>query len=364
MLPLVAGLLITSISAGTIVGKTGRYKIFPVSGTLVMAVGLFLLSRLNEHTSTLVSSLSMVVLGAGIGLCMQVLTLIVQNTSNYEDLGVATSGVTFFRTLGSAFGAAVFGSLFANFLASRLPGALQASPGVNPAVTHTPKALHTLPAERIAPVVHAYAQSLDKVFLWAAPVALAGFLLALALKEVPLRGSARASSGDLGDGFGMPTQESSEQRLERTIAAILRARGRERAASVVQRSGTTLPPAAAWGVIEIMRFDRVRGRADINEIARWHKLPAAVLEPTFGQLATQGMISRSNGSLTITPTGQAEVNRLTTAMRAWLVEQLADWEQPPDDRQIGQALERIARRMLADDDETDRGKPPLAASTA
>ena len=129
MLPLVAGLLITSIAAGTIVGKTGRYKIFPVAGTLIMAVGLFLMSRLNEHTSTLVASLYMVVLGAGIGLCMQVLTLIVQNTSSYQDLGVATSGVTFFRTLGSSFGAAVFGSLFANFLAGRLPGCVARQPG-------------------------------------------------------------------------------------------------------------------------------------------------------------------------------------------------------------------------------------------
>ncbi len=363
MLPLVAGLLTTSIAAGTIVGKTGRYKIFPVAGTLIMAVGLYLMSRLNEHTSTLATSLYMVVLGAGIGLCMQVLTLIVQNTSSYQDLGVATSGVTFFRTLGSSFGAAVFGSLFANFLASRLPDALRASPGVNPAVTHTPKALHALPAEQIQPIVHAYAQSLEKVFLWAIPVALAGFLLSLALKEVPLRDSARASAGDLGDGFGMPAQQSSEQCLERAVAAILRERGREHGPRILERSGTSLTTAGAWGVIQIMRFAYVRGGADIDEIARWYRLPAAVLEPTFEQLAGEGMVARSNGSLTLTPAGQAEGARLTQALRAWLVEQLADWKLNPDNEQIDGALDHIARRML-NDDETDSGQPQLAAATA
>jgi EmrB/QacA subfamily drug resistance transporter len=363
MLPLVAGLLITSIAAGTIVGKTGRYKIFPVAGTLIMAVGLFLMSRLSEHTSTLVASGYMVVLGAGIGLCMQVLTLVVQNTSSYQDLGVATSGVTFFRTLGSSFGAAVFGSLFANFLASRLPNALRASPGVNLAVTRTPKALHALPAGQIQPIVHAYAQSLEKVFLWAVPVALAGFLLALALKEVPLRDSAKASAGDLGDGFGMPAQQSSEQCLERAIAAILRERGREQAPRILDRSGTSLTTAVAWGVIQIMRFAHVRGGADIDEIARWYRLPAAVLEPTFEQLASQGMAARSNGSLTLTPAGQTEGERLANALRAWLVEQLADWELNPDDGQINRALDHIARRML-NDDETDNRLPQLAATTA
>ncbi len=281
---------------------------------------------------------------------MQVLTLIVQNTSTYEDLGVATSGVTFFRTLGSSFGAAVFGSLFANFLASRLPGAIRASPGVSPAVTHTPKALHALPADRVVPIVHAYAQSLEKVFLWAVPVALVGFLLALALEEVPLRGSSKASAGDLGDAFGMPTQEGSERRLERAVAATWRVWGREQLPQILHRSGSTLSIATAWGVTEIMRFTRVRGTAVIADIARWHRVPAAVLEPTFAQLGALGMASRSNGTLMLTDAGQAEVDRLTSAMRAWLVEQLADWEQSPDEQQIGQAVDRIARRMLAEDE--------------
>ena len=119
-LPMVVGLLAMSMSSGVIVGRTGKYKIFPVAGTAVMAVGFVLLSRMGPDTSTLVQSLYLVVLGAGIGMCMQVLVLIVQNTVDFSDLGVATSGVTFFRTIGSSFGAAVFGSLFNNFLHSRI----------------------------------------------------------------------------------------------------------------------------------------------------------------------------------------------------------------------------------------------------
>ena len=93
-LPMVAGLLLTSISSGTLVGRTGRYKVFPVAGTLIMAVGFVLLSRMDASTSAVVQSLSLFVLGTGIGMCMQVLVLIVQNASDFADLGVATSGVT------------------------------------------------------------------------------------------------------------------------------------------------------------------------------------------------------------------------------------------------------------------------------
>ena len=121
---MVLGLLVTSLGSGVIVGRTGRYKIFPVAGTAIMALGFVLLSPMGPGTSLLVQSLYLLVLGAGIGLSMQVLILVVQNTVDFTDLGVATSGVTFFRTIGSSFGAAIFGSLFTNFLEDRLPAAM------------------------------------------------------------------------------------------------------------------------------------------------------------------------------------------------------------------------------------------------
>ena len=168
-LPMVVGLLAMSMSSGVIVGRTGRYKIFPVAGTAVMAVGFVLLSRMGPDTSTLLQSLYLVVLGAGIGMCMQVLVLIVQNTVDFSDLGVATSGVTFFRTIGSSFGAAVFGSLFNNFLHSRIGDALAKS-GAPPEAAQSPDALHKLAPEMAAPIAAAYADALDLVFLCAAPV--------------------------------------------------------------------------------------------------------------------------------------------------------------------------------------------------
>ena len=115
-LPMVLGLIVASVSAGNVVSHTGRYRIFPIVGSVVMAVGMWGLSRLDQFSTTLETSGAMLVLGVGIGLSMQVLTIIVQNTVEYRDLGVATSGVTFFRTMGSSFGAAVFGTLYANQL--------------------------------------------------------------------------------------------------------------------------------------------------------------------------------------------------------------------------------------------------------
>lgn len=119
-LPLVIGLLAASIFSGNVVSKTGKYRIFPIIGSLIMTVGLYLLSRMGPGSGVWLESLYMLVLGVGIGLSMQVLTIAVQNTVDYADLGTATSGVTFFRTLGSSFGTAVFGTIYANTLGPNL----------------------------------------------------------------------------------------------------------------------------------------------------------------------------------------------------------------------------------------------------
>src|SRR3954464_7496881 len=184
-LPMVAGLLLTSMGSGVLVSRTGRYKIFPVVGTAVMFVGFVLLSRMNAGTPMLLQSLYLFILGTGIGMCMQVLILIVQNTSSFTDLGVATSGVTFFRTIGSSFGAAIFGALFAHFLSGRIGPALAAG-GAPPAAAQSPQVLHQLPHDVAAPIVNAEAASLALGFPCAGPGAVVGFVLALMLKEVPL----------------------------------------------------------------------------------------------------------------------------------------------------------------------------------
>ncbi len=120
LLPLMAGLLIVSIGSGQVISRTGRYRIFPIVGTALMTVGLLLLSRMGIGTSPVVSSLFMIVLGMGLGSVMQVLVLVVQNAVPYSELGVATSGATFFRSIGGSFGTAIFGAIFSNVLVGNL----------------------------------------------------------------------------------------------------------------------------------------------------------------------------------------------------------------------------------------------------
>src|SRR5271166_3775042 len=247
-LPKVAGMLLTSMGSGVLVGRTGRYKIFPVAGTAVMAIAFLLMSRMNPSTSAVLQSLYLFILGAGIGMCMQVLILIVQNTSRFEDLGVATSGVTFFRTIGSSFGAAIFGSLFTNFLRARIGPAIAAS-GASPTAANPPEALHRLPRAMAAPIVNAYATSLTQVFLWAVPVALVGFALALFLREVPLREIGKPAA-DLGDGFAMPTTQSTEEMLETAIGRLLRGEPGMRLRSIAMRPDCQLDVAELWASCE------------------------------------------------------------------------------------------------------------------
>ena len=125
LLPMVGGLLITSIGSGQLIARTGRYKIFPIIGTALLVVALFLLSRLDEYTSIAVTSIDFLVLGFALGLIIQVLVIAVQNSADYADLGAATSGVTFFRSIGGSFGVSIFGAIFSNRLAAELAAALR-----------------------------------------------------------------------------------------------------------------------------------------------------------------------------------------------------------------------------------------------
>jgi len=350
-LPMVVGMLITSTGSGTLVGRTGRYKIFPVTGTALMAVAFLLMSRMDPSTSALVQSVYLVILGAGIGLSMQVLVLIVQNTSNFEDLGVATSGVTFFRTIGSSFGAAIFGSLFVNFLNRRLGPALAASGAPADAVS-SPGALHRQPHNVAAPIVAAYSESLSQVFLWAVPVALVGFVLALFLREVPLR-DIHNSAVDLGDGFGMPTTDTPERLLENAIARMLRGDPGMRLRSIAMRADCRLDVARLWGVMRIYRFGQMYGTARLSDIGDSLRIPFEVLEPTFARLVATGYVQRDGDQMWLTPSGVQQVNYVYSLLLAWIADKLArspSYAGRPDRREVEAALERIAHRVLAQRD--------------
>jgi EmrB/QacA subfamily drug resistance transporter len=188
MLPLMAGLLGASIVSGRIISRIGRYKLFPIAGTGITAVGMFLLSQLEVGTAPWVASLYMLVVGVGIGLVMQVLVLVVQNAAPRRDVGVATSTATFFRSMGGSLGVAVFGAIFASHLTSELKAlpagaASRLSGGINV----NPAQIHALPDAVRHDYLVAFVNSLQPVFLLGAALAAVAFALAWLLKEVPLR---------------------------------------------------------------------------------------------------------------------------------------------------------------------------------
>ncbi|MCB0924117.1 MAG: MFS transporter [Mycobacterium sp.] len=346
-LPMVAGLLMTSMGSGALVGRTGRYKIFPVLGTAIMAVAFVLLSQMTAATPVWRQSLDLFVLGAGIGLCMQVLIMTVQNTVDFSDLGVATSGVTFFRTIGSSFGAAIFGSLFANFLGSRIGPALAAS-GAPAEAAQSPQVLHRLPPETAAPIVEAYADALGDVFLYAAPVAVVGFVFALLLKEVPLR-EIDSAPVDLGEGFAMPSAETPEEILETAVGRMMRDSEDLRLRSMVGRPGCELDSGRLWALLQVYRNKQVFGSARLSDIAERLRVPREVIEPTFDRLVTTGYALRTGDELWLTQAGVRQIDVASAAIVRRIVHRLAvseSFEGRPDRVQVEAALERIAHRLL------------------
>lgn len=338
LMPMVIGLIITSMASGTIVGRTGKYKIFPILGGAVSALGMYLLSRMGPDTGLLESSLYLFVLGLGLGLSMQVLTIVVQNTVPYQDLGVATSGVTFLRTLGSSFGVALFGTVYSNSLAPA--AAAQGAQG--------PVAVHNLPSPLREVVVGGYAAALQNVFLAAIPVGILAMLIALFLRQVPLRDSARAAANDLGEGFSVPEGDNRADLLERAISNVWRHKGLVMGPQVLRSAGLPISTADAWCLSRVALFDEYRGEARLEAIANRYRVPAAVLEPAFESCLRAGYLTRADGEFRPTVRGLAEFDRISAAWRDWLASELSDWENVGDE-EFGQALDHAARQLITED---------------
>ncbi|WP_369232101.1 MFS transporter [Streptomyces sp. R21] len=188
MLPMMGGIVGASVISGQLISHTGRYKVFPVLGGALSALGMWLLSRLEVDTPRLHYSIWMAVLGAGIGMVMPVLVLAVQNSVRPADLGTATSANNYFRQIGGSVGAAVFGTLFAgrltDSLADRLPP--RAGGGLPDAESLTPQLVRALPAALRDDYIGAYADAMPRIFLYLVPVLVMGLLIAFFLKEKPL----------------------------------------------------------------------------------------------------------------------------------------------------------------------------------
>jgi EmrB/QacA subfamily drug resistance transporter len=189
LLPLMAGLLVMSIGSGQVISRTGKYRFFPIMGSALMTIGLYLLHLMGMHTSTFLDAIYMLVLGLGIGGVMQVLVIIVQNGVPHSELGVATSGATFFRSIGGSFGTAIFGAIFSNVLVGNLASHLHgiALPHGFSAADATPALLSHLPAAVHAGFVAGYAESIQTVFLVAVPIAALAFLFTWLIPQVELK---------------------------------------------------------------------------------------------------------------------------------------------------------------------------------
>jgi EmrB/QacA subfamily drug resistance transporter len=188
LIPMMLGATSTSLLSGLVTSRTGRYKILPIIGGVIMTLGLWLLTHLGTDTSRLTSALYFVVLGIGMGFLMQITSLIVQNSVGLADMGVASSSRAFFQQIGGSIGVSLFGVIFVRKLndamAARLPGAHLASSGgqFNPlTIVHLPTTIRDA-------AFYAISHAEDSVFIWTIPATAAVFLLALFIKEIPLRG--------------------------------------------------------------------------------------------------------------------------------------------------------------------------------
>jgi EmrB/QacA subfamily drug resistance transporter len=191
MLPLVAGLLSASVISGRLISSSGKYKRFPIIGTIITGLGLVLMSNITTTTSLWLLGLWMFITGVGIGSFMQVMTLAVQNAIDYKDLGTATSTVTFFRSMGSTFGTSIFGALlvsrFTTHFAEIAPklgnAAAAGSAGLNN--------IRALPPAVLQRALTAFTKAFADIFLYASPIMLIALGVAFFLKEIPLRQSVK-----------------------------------------------------------------------------------------------------------------------------------------------------------------------------
>ncbi|WP_405592191.1 MFS transporter [Streptomyces sp. NBC_01092] len=246
MLPMMGGIVGASIVCGQLISHTGHYRIYPVLGSALSVLGMWLLSRLEIDTPRLHYSIWMAVLGAGIGMVMPVLILAVQNSVRPADLGTATSANNYFRQIGGSVGAAIFGTLFADrladALAERLPA--HAGAGLPDPESITPQLVHALPPALRDAYIQAYADAMPRIFLYLVPVLVLGLLIACFLKEIPLVNSAASHDAPAPEAAPAPANSPIPQARSAYAASIPVCGG-------VQHPDGTVVPHAALTLIDV-----------------------------------------------------------------------------------------------------------------
>ncbi|HEY1321079.1 MAG TPA: EmrB/QacA family drug resistance transporter, partial [Streptosporangiaceae bacterium] len=344
-----------------LVSRWGRYKIFPIVGTAVMTLGLYLLSLVGVTTSFWLVSLYLFVLGAGIGASMQVLVIAVQNAVDYSDLGAATSGATFFRSIGGSFGTAVFGAVFANVLVSDLARALHGlrlPPGIGALSGASPAVLAHLPAAVRAGYINGYAEALQSVFRYAVPVGALAFCLTFLLKELPLRDTSRAvDAADKTAPTAIPATRDSAQEMERALLVLF---GRERRAEIYRMLATSamcpMSPRACWLLYRVADNAPIAPAA----LARLLGIGDAELSERMTELIASGYVT-ANGEIALTATGEQAAERLAAAREDGIDRLMTGWE-PERNEELRELLGRITSRLVATDDPPEREPAGPAAA--
>jgi EmrB/QacA subfamily drug resistance transporter len=339
LVPVMAGVLIASIASGQIISRTGHYRAWPIAGTAVACAGMFALSTLDANSSTAVSALEMFVLGLGLGMVMQVLVLAVQNAVPYEQLGVATSGATLFRSMGGSIGTAILGAIFTNRLDDIL-SASGASAGVG---TLDPSALDRLPAAAHATFVDAFTDALDLVFLVAAFVIAVAFLLTWLLEERPLRTT--VATAGVHEAFATPEHPESVRTVATELSRLV---GREGAREFVQRTtvraGLEVTALESWVLVRTAT-DRT---LDVHVVAETSEIELHRVRDACRELHRRGLLTHDGDAGTgLTPDGAAAVDALADARRDALCELASEWE-PDAHPELIVFIERLSEDLVGE----------------
>ena len=347
LLPVMGGLLIASIGSGQLITKTGRYKVFPIVGTAVMVVGLYLLSLMDADTSVATASAYMFVLGLGLGLVMQVLVLAVQNAVEYSQLGVATSGATLFRSIGGSFGASVLGAVFANQLAGNLArdlprrgrrrggrrGQLQPR-GPRSAAARRPR--------RVRARVHGLAQHRLPRRRGDRP----GGVRRCRGSSRSCRCATRSRPPAWGRRSPFPRTPTRWPSSRASSASSRGARRRGGSSSAWRRARRSISrPPRLWLLARLGRDDRL----DLAALAADYEIEPGRLESAAADLASAGLITETSAEASpahpLTESGRATLERVLACGRDRLTELAAGW-QPDQHPQLGELINALAGELL------------------
>ena len=338
LMPMMLGMLTSSVVSGRLISRFGRYKRFPIMGTAIMTFGLVMLAFLSIDSTAWLTSIHALWLGLGMGMVMQVLLVAVQNSVDYEQLGVATSGTMLFRSLGGALGVALFGAIFANGLHANL-----VSLDLDFLTAVVPAAVQGLPEVMHAEYTAAVMAALKPVFVTAAVISACGFAVTWLLHELPLRGAAAAEG--LGESFAMPRDATSLEELARILSVLVARENRWRAYDdLAKRAGIDLPAPELWMLARLGE----RAPITLNALSAELAIPEKDLAPPLDDLCRRTVAAKNTaGELALTPEGEAMRRRILAARRKGLADMLARWR-PQQHPEVLKLIERFAETLARD----------------